>query len=103
MHVKPVIYIISEFNTEDFIEEQNESTFLKLRKDDLILLSKHLRKRKIQKLVMEPLTHVTKSFEQSILNTHTQESKTTLELGSSPSVDEEKEEESKIDKETQQT
>ena len=80
MHVKPVIYIISEFNPEDFMVERNQSTFLKLRKDDLILLSKHLRKREIQKLVMEHLTHVTKSFEQSILNTHTQESYTTLEL-----------------------
>ena len=59
--------------------EPNQSTFEQLRKDDLILLGKHLklevkspmRKREIQKLIMEHLVHVTKSFEQSVLSTYT--------------------------------
>ena len=64
------------FSPEDFMVEPNQSTFEQLRKDDLILLVKHLklevkspmRKREIQKL------------------TYTQEPNITCELGSIPSI-----------------
>ena len=70
---------MSAFSPEEFMVEPNQSTFEQLRKDDLILLGKHLklevkspmRKREIQKLIMEHLVHVTKSFEQSVLSTYT--------------------------------
>ena len=100
---------MSAFSPEEFMVEPNQSTFEQLRKDDLILLGKHLklkvkspmRKREIQKLIMEHLVHVTKSFEQSVLSTYTQEPNITLELGSNPSIDKEKEGVSQIDKERQ--
>ena len=86
---------MSAFSPEEFMVKPNQSTFEQLRKDDLILLGKHLklevespmRKREIQKLIMEHLVHVTKSFEQSVLSTYTQEPNITLELGSTPSID----------------
>ena len=100
---------MSAFSPEEFMAEPNHSTFEQLRKDDLILLGKHLklevkspmRKREIQKLIMEHLVHVTKSFEQSVLSTYSQEPNITLELGSTPSIDKEKEQVSQIDKERQ--
>ena len=60
-----------------------------------------MRKREIQKLKMEHLVHVTKSFEQSVLSTYTQEPNITYELGSIPSIDKEKEGVSQIDKKRQ--
>ena len=84
---------MSAFSLEEFMVKPNQSTFELLRKDDLILLGKHLklevespmRKREIQKLIMEHLVHVKKSFEQSVLSTYTQEPNITLELGGTPS------------------
>ena len=100
---------MSEFNPEVFMEEPNQSMFNQLRKDDLMSLGKHLklemrssmRKREIQKTIMEHLVHVTKSFEPSVLSADTQDSNTVLELSSSTSIDQESEGEIQRDKERQ--
>ena len=68
---------MSTFNPQEFMVEPSESEFTQLRKDDLILLGKHLkldvrspmRKREVQKLVMEYLV-VEKVFEQSALDAY---------------------------------
>ena len=104
-----LLLIMSEFDPQVFMVEPNQSTFNQLRKDDLMSLGKHLklemrssmRKREIQKLVMEHLVHVTKSFEQSVLSTYTQESSTTPEVSSTPSIEGENEVEGQKDKEKQ--
>lgn len=65
---------MSEFKPEEFMLEPTEDTFQNLRKDDLISLAKHLkievrstlRKREIQKIIMEHLVSE-KTFEQSAL------------------------------------
>jgi hypothetical protein len=76
---------MSQFKPEEFMSEPTEEKFESLRKDDLIALGKHLeieseikssmRKREIQKVIMEHLVHK-ETFEQSALgkykNTQTQ-------------------------------
>ena len=105
---------MSEFNAQDFMVEPNISTFEGLRKDDLISLGKHLklevrslmRKREVQKVIMEHLVNVTKSFEQSALDqfNNTQESNTITGLSHSPRIEREatgNENQIDIDKERQ--
>ena len=60
-----------------------------------------MRKREIQKTIMEYLVHVTKSFEPSVLSADTQDSNTAQELSSSTSIDQESEGEIQRDKERQ--
>ena len=62
-----------------------------MRKDDLMSLGKHsklemktsLRKREIQKLIIEHLVHETQSFEQSVLSAY---NITQVDISNSPSI-----------------
>ena len=86
---------MSEFDPQVFKVEPNKSTFNQMRQDDLMSLGNHVKlemgssmcKQEIQKHIMEDhLVHVTKSFEQSVLSTYTQESGTSPAVSSTPST-----------------
>ena len=69
---------MSVLNPQQVMVEPSESKYTQLRKDDLILLGKHLqldvsisrRKREVQKLVIEYLVNVRQFFEQSALDSY---------------------------------